>query len=132
MGYFVFAALIILAIIYGLIVSRGFRIFAALLFGGAVVALIAQNDNADRQRAADKLAADAATVERGKRREVLWSKVAPSQIALRDVSLSTIQFDEDNLEISGSAKNLSNEPISIMEIEVVLTEFLSKPPIITR
>jgi hypothetical protein len=36
--------------------------------------------------------------------------------------IALLTFDDDNLENSGSAKNLSNESFSVLDIEVVLTD----------
>ena len=57
---FAIFGLIFLGVIWGLVVSRGFKIFAGLSAVAGVIVIIGANDRAGKQKATDGAAAQAA------------------------------------------------------------------------
>jgi hypothetical protein len=58
---FAIFGLIFLGVIWGLVVSRGFKIFAGLSAVAGVIVIIGANDRAGKQKATDGAAAQAAS-----------------------------------------------------------------------
>jgi hypothetical protein len=123
MGHIIIG-LIGLAIIYGLIVSRGFRIFLGLVVVGVVIWFAVANDRAEKRRVADGAATVAKQAKEKIRQAELWSKVSPALVELRNPQLApdgTMDF-----QLTGSIKNLSDQSLSGFEIEVTARDCTNK------
>jgi hypothetical protein len=115
---FAIFGLIFLGIIWGLVVSRGFRIFAGLSAVAGVIIIMGANDRAEKQKATDGAAAQAASERHKARQTELWSKVPANQVDLRNPQLSPAKYGDGEFELTGSIKNLSNQQLGAFEIDV--------------
>ena len=123
MGHFI-VGLIALAIIYGLIASRGFRIFLGLVVVGVVIWFFLASDQAEKQKLADEASAAMKQANEKIRQAELWSKVSPALVELRNPQLApdgTVDF-----QLTGSIKNLSDQSLSGFEIEVTARDCTNK------
>jgi hypothetical protein len=116
--HFAIIGLILLGIVWAMIVSRGFRVFAGLIVAASVIWIMVARDEGEKQKIKDAAATQAAT-ERTKARQVeLWSKVPANQVELRAPQLSADKFGDGRFELTGSIKNLSNQQLGGFEIDV--------------
>jgi hypothetical protein len=115
---FAIFGLMFLGIIWGLIVSRGFRVFVGLSAVAGVVWIMIANDRVDKQKATDDAAAKTSSERHKVRQTELWSRVPANRVELRSPQLSPERFGEDQFRFSGSIKNLSDQQLGAFEIDV--------------
>jgi hypothetical protein len=110
-------AILVVAAIFFLIMSPGFRVFALLLAGaaGVVLFMIVQTDNkrAEEYRAAAQ--------QQQTRDNAAWFKVRPEQMELRGISFTpSYRIDtKQAYTVDGSVKNNANETITKLALAVI-------------
>jgi hypothetical protein len=125
MGYLAFGVVAI-GILYALIYSRGFRIIVGLLVVGCIVWVTVANDHAEKQKAANDVAAAKQKASEEAYQNELWTKVSPAQIELRDPTLEPDRFSDEDYEFSAAIKNLSKETVGGFDIDVSVLDCYSK------
>jgi hypothetical protein len=121
-----FLGALVLLLIWGCIVSRGFRIVVGVLVVACVIWITVANDRAEKQKTADELTAAKQKASEEAYQKTLWTKVPPAQMELRDPALEPDRFSDDEYEFSATIKNLSKENVGGFDIEVSLFDCYSK------
>jgi hypothetical protein len=119
--FFAVIGVVLLGILWGLIVSRGFRIFAVLLAAVGLFWGMAESDKAARRDAEEKSAVAARQATENARQVGRWSRVLPDRIELRDPKLIPAQYSVSggrDFTYTASIKNLSNTQLGGFEIEI--------------
>ena len=119
--FFLVIGVVFLGILWGLIVSRGFRIFAVLLVALGVFWSMAESDKAAKRDAEEKIASVARQATENARQAERWSRVSPDRIELRDPKLIPAQYSVSggrDFTYTASIKNLSNTQVGGFEIEI--------------
>jgi hypothetical protein len=119
--FFAVIGVVLLGILWGLIVSRGFRIFAVLLAAVGLFWGMAESDKAARRDAEEKSAVAARQATENARQVERWSRVLPDRIELRDPKLIPAQYSVSggrDFTYTASIKNLSNTQLGGFEIEI--------------
>jgi hypothetical protein len=97
---------------------------------GGVVWLMAANDQAQKQKAADAAIAKAEEAKEKTRQAELWTRVRPEQVELRNPQLILESSSGDRFRFSGSIKNLSSQELGAFELEVTARDCTDKCEII--
>lgn len=125
--------LIPIAILWALVVFPSFRIVALILCLVGGIAWVGLSEN--QEVAAKKIEKDKSEkdqlnrIAREKQREqqkILWSKVLPDRVELRDVDLKAPSYGGDSYDFTASLKNLSNVKVGGFVIEITALDCVAK------
>ena len=82
---------------------------------------IIEADKTRKQEAAEQSQSEARKAQAEEYQRILWSKILPSEVELRDPALRPQTYG-DEFDLQASAKNLSDKPVGALEIEVTASD----------
>jgi len=129
--YPIFVAIaVLIAVVWGLVVSPTFRVVAVILVGLGVLAVMWAGDEAQKstEAAAQAKAREAvAEKQRTEQVEALWSKVPASRVELRELALTGEDaFFGNRYTLSASIKNLSDVELGGFEIQITALDCVAR------
>jgi hypothetical protein len=124
MGRLVIGLAIVIGLLWAFVSFRSFRKVVGIIALIGVGLIVANNIEAEKNRQ-QELAEQSQSGARKQRAEeyqrVLWSKISPSEVELRDPTLHPSTYG-DEFDLQVSAKNLSDQPLGAVEIEVIASD----------
>ena len=115
----------IVGLIWACVAFPTFRIVVAILAVLVVGSIVVAKNNAAQKKATDEAAATAESERNEARQQELWSRVPPYQAELRDATMVAPTYGSE-YTLTASVKNLSNQKIGALEIEITARDCLAQ------